>query len=599
MVLALTVPALALDAVDGRVARRTGTVTAFGCRFDGEVDAFLILVLSVAAAPTVGWWVLAAGLARYAFAVAGWWLPWMRATLEFRYWRKVVTATVGIVLAVAVADVLPAGLTTAVVLVGLALLAESFGRDVWWLWRHRAPAPATTRTAGVGRRGLAVCATVLAVALVWFALVAPTRPDRLTPGAFLRLPVEAVALAAVALVVSARSARAVTVVVGTLLGVVTLLKVLDLGAFTVLDRPVQRRHRPQPARLGVRLRARLARPVGGRGAAPSRRSPWSAPPWCCLPWAVGRLARAVSRHRARSARVRRGGRRRLGGLLALSGLQVSPGGPVAAADTGPFVAGKVRGRDGGLPGREDLRPGPRGRRLPRPGIRPTCPGWRARTSSSPSSRATAASPSRGPNRRACERCWTAGRDRLQRLGYTASSGWLSSPTFGGSSWLAHSTLQSGLTVGDQGRYDQLLSSPRTTLTSAFGRAGWRTVAVLPSTRGTWPEGRTSTGSTRSTAGRPWATPGRRFGFSAMPDQFTLAALDRLELAAAHAHAGHGGGRAHLEPRAVGAAADDGRPVGARRRVGLRRIEADAVTAPQLWSDRADVPAPTGRRSPTR
>ncbi|HET6968985.1 MAG TPA: CDP-alcohol phosphatidyltransferase family protein, partial [Ornithinibacter sp.] len=59
---ALTVPALALDAVDGRVARRTGTVTAFGGRFDGEVDAFLILVLSVAVAPATGWWVLAAGL---------------------------------------------------------------------------------------------------------------------------------------------------------------------------------------------------------------------------------------------------------------------------------------------------------------------------------------------------------------------------------------------------------------------------------------------------------------------------------------------------------------------------------------------------------
>ena len=146
VVLALTVPALALDAVDGRVARRTGTVTAFGSRFDGEVDAFLILVLSVAAAPTVGWWVLAAGLARYAFAVAGWWLPWMRATLEFRYWRKVVTATVGIVLAVAVADVLPDGLTTAVVLVGLGLLAESSaatcgGSGVTGRRRRRPPVP--------------------------------------------------------------------------------------------------------------------------------------------------------------------------------------------------------------------------------------------------------------------------------------------------------------------------------------------------------------------------------------------------------------------------------------------------------------------------
>ena len=43
----LAVVALALDAVDGRVARRTGTVSPFGARLDGEADAFLMLVLSV------------------------------------------------------------------------------------------------------------------------------------------------------------------------------------------------------------------------------------------------------------------------------------------------------------------------------------------------------------------------------------------------------------------------------------------------------------------------------------------------------------------------------------------------------------------------
>src|SRR5690606_37764087 len=102
-VLVLAVPALLLDAVDGRVARRTGTETAFGARFDGEVDAFLILVLSVVVASSLGWWVLAAGLARYVFAAAGWALPWLREQLEPRHWRKVVTATVGIVLTVAVA----------------------------------------------------------------------------------------------------------------------------------------------------------------------------------------------------------------------------------------------------------------------------------------------------------------------------------------------------------------------------------------------------------------------------------------------------------------------------------------------------------------
>ena len=76
--LAVVVPALVLDAVDGRVARRTGTTSAFGGRFDGEVDAFVILVLSMAVAPVVGWWALGAGAARYAFGGAGRVLPWLR-----------------------------------------------------------------------------------------------------------------------------------------------------------------------------------------------------------------------------------------------------------------------------------------------------------------------------------------------------------------------------------------------------------------------------------------------------------------------------------------------------------------------------------------
>ena len=80
---------------------------------------------------------LAIGAARYAFLAAGWLLPWMRAPLPPRYWRKVVAATQGIVLTIAAADVLPPALTRAALAVALALLAESFGRDVWWLWRHR------------------------------------------------------------------------------------------------------------------------------------------------------------------------------------------------------------------------------------------------------------------------------------------------------------------------------------------------------------------------------------------------------------------------------------------------------------------------------
>lgn len=137
MLVSLAVLALLTDAFDGRVARRTGTVSRFGARFDGEVDALLMLVLSVYVAASVHLWVLVIGLARYAFAAAGWALPWMRAQLPPRYWRKVVTAVQGIVLTVAMAAVTPPWLTTAALTVALALLAESFGRDVLWLWRRR------------------------------------------------------------------------------------------------------------------------------------------------------------------------------------------------------------------------------------------------------------------------------------------------------------------------------------------------------------------------------------------------------------------------------------------------------------------------------
>jgi phosphatidylglycerophosphate synthase len=139
---ALAGVAIVLDALDGMVARRTGTTSALGARFDMEVDAFLILVLSVYATRPVGGWVLAIGAMRYAYVAATWILPWLRGSLPPRYWRKVVAATQGIILVFPAADVLPRPLLSAALAVSLALLIESFGRDVRWLWRHRQPSPA-------------------------------------------------------------------------------------------------------------------------------------------------------------------------------------------------------------------------------------------------------------------------------------------------------------------------------------------------------------------------------------------------------------------------------------------------------------------------
>ncbi len=142
VIVILTVPALMSDAVDGAVARRTGTVTTVGARFDMEVDAFLIMVLCVFVARSAGPWVLAIGLARYAFVAAAAALPWLRNPLPPRNWRKVVAAAAGVVLTFAAAGVGSAELRTVLLLVTAGLLAESFGRDVMWLWSRRAPLPA-------------------------------------------------------------------------------------------------------------------------------------------------------------------------------------------------------------------------------------------------------------------------------------------------------------------------------------------------------------------------------------------------------------------------------------------------------------------------
>ncbi|GGN16167.1 membrane protein [Lentzea pudingi] len=134
LVVTLAAVALSLDWVDGQVARRTGTSSALGARFDMEVDAFLILVLSAYVAVHMGPWVLAIGLMRYVFVAASWRLRWMNAPLPASYARKVVAAVQGIFLVVAASGLLP----FAAVLVGLALasLVWSFGRDVLWLWNN-------------------------------------------------------------------------------------------------------------------------------------------------------------------------------------------------------------------------------------------------------------------------------------------------------------------------------------------------------------------------------------------------------------------------------------------------------------------------------
>ncbi|MFD7433732.1 CDP-alcohol phosphatidyltransferase family protein [Streptomyces sp. NPDC059861] len=135
LLVGLTAVALILDGVDGKVARRTGTSSALGARFDMEVDAFLILVLSVYVSMSLGPWVLLIGGMRYAFVAAARFQPWLNAPLPPSTARKTVAAAQGVFLLVAGADLLPWAGNAAVVGLALGLLVWSFGRDVGWLWR--------------------------------------------------------------------------------------------------------------------------------------------------------------------------------------------------------------------------------------------------------------------------------------------------------------------------------------------------------------------------------------------------------------------------------------------------------------------------------
>ena len=89
---ALALAALVLDGVDGAVARRTGTESDFGARFDMEIDAALALVLAILvfAYDRAGVWVLLLGLPRYAFLAAARWLPALRQPLPPSQRRRVI-----------------------------------------------------------------------------------------------------------------------------------------------------------------------------------------------------------------------------------------------------------------------------------------------------------------------------------------------------------------------------------------------------------------------------------------------------------------------------------------------------------------------------
>ena len=551
MLLSLAALALALDRIDGWIARRTRTTAALGAHFDAEVDAFLILILSVYVARWAGAWVLAIGAARYVFLAAGWTLPWMREQLPPRYWRKVVAATQGIALTIAAADVLPLALTQAVLVGALALLVESFGRDAWWLWSHRdathGPVSAgadpdftlgfpSIRPASGRRRqlptGVVAVLTVLAVLIVWVALVAPDRPSGLTPTAFLRIPLEGLVLISVAVFLPANARRVLAGVLGLALGVVVILKILDIGFFMTFERPFDPIGDSSYAGIGIEtLRAAMGRTEANLVVIGIVAGAAALLAFTVL--AMLRLSAVTAGHR----RFSLGAIAALGGVWVicwLLGAQLVSHSPIASTSAASLVVGEVRTvqadiRDHGIfadqirhdrfrdmPGSQ-LLAGLRGKDVLLVFVESY-------------GRVSVQGSSFSP---AVDSLLDDGTKRLQAAGFSARTAFVTSPTFGGVSWLAHSTLQSGVWADSGRRYNQLVSTDRFTLSQAFTRAGWRTIADSPADDRAWPQGSSFYHYDKVYDRRDVGYRGPTFTYAPMPDQYMFSALQRLELAKTH------------------------------------------------------------------
>ncbi|WP_431729710.1 sulfatase-like hydrolase/transferase [Verrucosispora sp. TAA-831] len=384
------------------------------------------------------------------------------------------------------------------------------------------PAAAPSRRRAV----LARVVTVLAALLVLATLTLPNRPWQLEPGTFLRIPLEALLLAALLLALPGRPRRVVAAVSGVLLGLVAMVKVGDLGFYSSLGRPFDLVL--DWSLLGPAF-SFVAESIGRPGA-------------IAIAVGVGLLLLGIPVLTAMStvrlsgvlARNRTGTTRAVASLvvvwvvLAAFGARIVPGVYVADSNATTLVqehAVEVHARlhdraaftdeinvdpFRDVPG-DQLLTGLRGKNV-------------LITFVESYGRDAVAD----PDFASIQRVLDEGAGRLSAAGFSSRSGFLTSPTIGGASWLAHATLLSGLWIDNNQRHRNLLATDRFTLGDAFQRAQWRTVGVMPAVNQAWPEG-AFYGYEKFYSGPDLGYQGPKFAFAPMPDQFAIHQFHQREL----------------------------------------------------------------------
>ncbi|MCP9965200.1 hypothetical protein LUX57_08660 [Actinomadura madurae] len=320
--------------------------------------------------------------------------------------------------------------------------------------------------------------TVAAFLLVLAALVTPDEYARLTPGAFARIPVEGVLGVALILVVPERARRWVAVTAGAVLGVLFVLKVLDIGFDAVLVRPFDLVLDWPMLAPGVEFVKESAGQAGAIGAVVLV-AVLTVGVIVLMALSSLRLSRVAVRHR-RPAAWGAGVLGTVWLVCAALGAQFVEDVPVASRSAAVLAYDHTRQVRDSLNDKEEFAKAAavdKFRTTPDDKLLTGLRGKDVLLAFVESyGRSAVESPEYAPH---VDPVLDQGTQRLAKAGFSARSGWLTSSTAGGGSWLAHATLLSGLWVNNQQRYRTLVNSDRMTLNGAFRRADARTVALMP------------------------------------------------------------------------------------------------------------------------
>jgi hypothetical protein len=383
-----------------------------------------------------------------------------------------------------------------------------------------------------GRRRVAAwVTTALACLFVLFALIAPEDLNRFTPGAFVRIPLEGLLCVALVLVLPVRARRVVAVLVGVILGLLTILKIIDMGFYEVFARPFDPVFDWSSFGPGLDFLTTSIGRVGAIGAVIGIVVLVLAVP-VLMTLSVRRLTRLAVRHNTmatRSVAV-------LGVAwvtCAALGAQIVPGVPVASKSAADLTYDRTLQVHASLQDKKKFAAAAAVDAFRNTPADQLLTGLRGKdvlvTFVESYGRDAVEDPEFAPQ---VDAVLDAGTRKLRAAGFASESAFLTSPTFGGGSWLAHGTLLSGLWVNNQQRYQTLVKSHRLTLNDAFRSAGWRTVGVMPGNTQPWPEA-AFYGDDKVYDRWSIGYQGPRFNWGMPPDQYTLSSFQHSELAAPH------------------------------------------------------------------